>query len=368
MNIAKKLFICLMLLLLVNCKPKTESEQSEEVLHSHKITSEMELVKKSVLPFDPNVTSLPKKYSGHDYFDVIQSLEKIPKIKKDEFETTNEYNKRKQAILSKPISLFGEITTDSLLAFKSTESEFTASYNADLKNLSINCQSPTLVSEKKFISLSNKDLSNSVFFGSSQVNQATMVAFLSFSSGVYLFDSGNFSMTVQPDVARNVKPHLQCLYIGRPSYPFVSKKYYFANGLQSETSPTLIDYPKFGDTTWAAEWKTTMHFNLEHIWIFDSETGEILWKSSASKQSGEQIVEAACSMCHTNSLMNAPKIGDKAAWKPRIAQGYDTLVNHAILGMRLMPARGGNPNLSDAEIEEAVVYMSNQSGANFKEP
>ena len=61
-------------------------------------------------------------------------------------------------------------------------------------------------------------------------------------------------------------------------------------------------------------------------------------------------------------------MGDAGAWGPRIKQGYDTLVQHAVQGIRLMPAKGGNPDLDDVEVARAVVYMANQSGAKFKEP
>jgi cytochrome c5 len=70
-------------------------------------------------------------------------------------------------------------------------------------------------------------------------------------------------------------------------------------------------------------------------------------------------------MCHTSGLMEAPKLGDKNAWKPRIAQGYDTLVNNANKGIRMMPAKGGNSALSDAEVAGAVKYMANEAGAGF---
>jgi cytochrome c5 len=66
--------------------------------------------------------------------------------------------------------------------------------------------------------------------------------------------------------------------------------------------------------------------------------------------------------------LGSPKIGDKASWAPRISQGYETLVKHAIQGIRSMPARGGNPALTDTEVANAVAYMANQSGANFKAP
>lgn len=83
-------------------------------------------------------------------------------------------------------------------------------------------------------------------------------------------------------------------------------------------------------------------------------------------KSGEEVYKAVCTMCHAAGLMNAPKFGDKGLWGPRVAQGYDTLVSHALNGIRAMPARGGNAALSDAEVAGAVKYMANASGASFK--
>jgi cytochrome c5 len=83
-------------------------------------------------------------------------------------------------------------------------------------------------------------------------------------------------------------------------------------------------------------------------------------------KSGEDVVKAVCSACHAVGALGSPKIGDKSAWGPRISQGYDTLVKHAIAGLRAMPARGGNADLTDVEVARAVAYMANQSGASFK--
>lgn len=87
-----------------------------------------------------------------------------------------------------------------------------------------------------------------------------------------------------------------------------------------------------------------------------------------AEKAGEQVVAEGCAMCHASGALGAPKIGDKGAWGPRIAQGYDTLVKHALEGIRQMPARGGNPAWSDNEIAGAVAYMANQSGASFTAP
>lgn len=86
------------------------------------------------------------------------------------------------------------------------------------------------------------------------------------------------------------------------------------------------------------------------------------------EKTGEQVVTAVCAACHTTGALNAPKIGDKAAWAPLIKEGYDQLTETAIKGIRQMPPRGGNPDLTDTEVARAVAYMANQAGANFKEP
>ena len=74
---------------------------------------------------------------------------------------------------------------------------------------------------------------------------------------------------------------------------------------------------------------------------------------------GEQIVRARCAMCHQDGLQGAPRIGDRAAWIPRLKKGLDTLVKSATHGRGAMPARGGVADLSDLELQGAVVYMFN---------
>ncbi|HUH92292.1 MAG TPA: c-type cytochrome [Casimicrobiaceae bacterium] len=84
---------------------------------------------------------------------------------------------------------------------------------------------------------------------------------------------------------------------------------------------------------------------------------------------GEQIYQTVCKTCHEAGIAGAPKFGDKAAWASRIKQGVDTLYAHALKGTdKGMPPKGGNPDLADVEVERAVVYMANHSGAAFKEP
>lgn len=98
--------------------------------------------------------------------------------------------------------------------------------------------------------------------------------------------------------------------------------------------------------------------------------GFVLRDANAPKvlQSGEAVYAGVCAACHGNGLAGAPKFSDAASWGPRIAQGYDTLVKHAIEGIRAMPPKGGNPDLDDVEVARAVVYMANKGGATFKDP
>lgn len=86
------------------------------------------------------------------------------------------------------------------------------------------------------------------------------------------------------------------------------------------------------------------------------------------EKEGEVVFNEVCASCHTSGALGAPKYGNKGEWSARIGQGYDTLIKHAIEGIRQMPARGGNPDLSDVEIARAVAYMANAAGAKFTPP
>lgn len=83
------------------------------------------------------------------------------------------------------------------------------------------------------------------------------------------------------------------------------------------------------------------------------------------EKSGEEIVKSTCAACHGIGALGSPKIGNAGDWGPRISQGYETLVKHATEGIRSMPPRGGNADLTDHEVADAVAYMANQAGAKF---
>lgn len=76
---------------------------------------------------------------------------------------------------------------------------------------------------------------------------------------------------------------------------------------------------------------------------------------------GQQIYRQACAFCHDRGAAGAPKIGDAAAWGPRLAPGMETLTASVLRGKGAMPAKGGNPALTDADVRAAVAYLVAQA-------
>ena len=81
----------------------------------------------------------------------------------------------------------------------------------------------------------------------------------------------------------------------------------------------------------------------------------------AKAKDGKTVYDTVCMACHMTGAANAPKLGDKAAWAPRIKMGNDALVASVIKGKGAMPPKGGGASLSDAEIKAAVEYLVAQS-------
>jgi cytochrome c5 len=88
---------------------------------------------------------------------------------------------------------------------------------------------------------------------------------------------------------------------------------------------------------------------------------------SGAAKGGEEIVKEVCSACHQAGVANAPKIGDKAAWAPRLKLGLDGLLQSVIKGKGAMAPRAGT-SLTDPELAGAIVFMANQAGGNLKVP
>ena len=100
-----------------------------------------------------------------------------------------------------------------------------------------------------------------------------------------------------------------------------------------------------------------------HIWFTEVGDGtvKIGMTAVATAMSGPQVYNSACLACHGAGIGGAPILGDAAQWVERVAQGADTLREHALQGFSgttgYMPPKGGRLDLSDSEIEAAVDYM-----------
>lgn len=79
--------------------------------------------------------------------------------------------------------------------------------------------------------------------------------------------------------------------------------------------------------------------------------------AAAGPKDGATVFNSVCGACHNTGVAGAPKVDDKAAWGPRIAQGKDALYKSAIAGKGAMPPKGGAADLSDDEIKGAVDYV-----------
>lgn len=89
-------------------------------------------------------------------------------------------------------------------------------------------------------------------------------------------------------------------------------------------------------------------------------------RAAPAPMGGQQVYNTVCIACHyPPGIGGAPALGDQAAWAPRIAQGMDTLNDHALNGFSgktgVMPRKGERPDLSDAEVISAVEYMVQQA-------
>lgn len=87
----------------------------------------------------------------------------------------------------------------------------------------------------------------------------------------------------------------------------------------------------------------------------------LLVTGAAYAADGAKVYNNTCMNCHGAGVMGAPKLGDKAAWAPRISQGKAALYEHAMNGYKGMPAKGGDDKLSSTDVKAAVDYMVEHS-------
>ncbi len=87
--------------------------------------------------------------------------------------------------------------------------------------------------------------------------------------------------------------------------------------------------------------------------------------AGAAGRGGKEIYDAVCASCHTTGVLDAPKLGDKAAWEARTSNGLAGLIETATNGKGSMPAKGGDPSLTDSELKAVVLYMTKESGLDL---
>ena len=87
----------------------------------------------------------------------------------------------------------------------------------------------------------------------------------------------------------------------------------------------------------------------------------MLAAGAAQADKGKEIYDTKCIACHAAGVANAPKLGDKAAWGPRVAKGMDALMATVKNGQGAMPPMGTCMDCSDADLQAAVQYMIDSS-------
>ncbi len=99
--------------------------------------------------------------------------------------------------------------------------------------------------------------------------------------------------------------------------------------------------------------------------VDENSTATASGQQEAGPADGESVYQATCVACHSSGIAGSPIVGDVDDWTVRLEQGFETLVTHAIEGYTgstgLMPAKGGNPALSDEAVTAAVQFMVDQS-------
>ncbi len=128
----------------------------------------------------------------------------------------------------------------------------------------------------------------------------------------------------------------------------------------------LVNYVDFGSKTGAGSTGMDEDAVLRRL----QPVGQVrleLARAEGALRGGDEVYKAQCAACHAAGLVGAPKLGDAAAWGPRIATGHDALLTSALKGKGAMTPQAGAA-FSDLEIGRAVVYMANQAGGKLAEP
>lgn len=104
---------------------------------------------------------------------------------------------------------------------------------------------------------------------------------------------------------------------------------------------------------------------VHKVYVEGDEVPQVSNTAPTSAASGprapEDIYNTYCTACHASGVAGAPVTGDAAAWEPRVAQGIETVYDHAINGLNAMPPKGTCSDCSDDEIKAVVDYMLEQN-------
>ncbi len=111
----------------------------------------------------------------------------------------------------------------------------------------------------------------------------------------------------------------------------------------------------------ASEAKTAVDATASSAMDKVSGTSEAVAEMSDGGAVGQQVYQKSCQACHAMGVAGAPKLGDKAAWAPRIATGMDALYASSINGKGIMPPKGACASCSNDDVKAAVEYMVSQS-------
>ena len=128
----------------------------------------------------------------------------------------------------------------------------------------------------------------------------------------------------------------------------------------------LVNYVNFGDKPAAG----SDAFGAEAVAERLQRVGRVELRDAsmpAMLRTGAQVFQVQCAACHVSGAAGAPVLGDVAAWAPRLATGYDVLLNSVLKGKGAMAAQSGG-EASDFELARAVVYLANESGGELAEP
>lgn len=102
------------------------------------------------------------------------------------------------------------------------------------------------------------------------------------------------------------------------------------------------------------------HFSLS-ILLAAGLAATLAARAAGDPDAGAAVYNKACKMCHATGMMNAPRLGDRAAWAERIARGEDALFESTLKGINKMPARGGCAACSDDDLRNAIAHIVDQS-------